>query len=116
MKKLFLMLILLTSSVFALNLGDFYKIYPIDADTLFMRSIFALNSDSKFDIFEIQTKNGYILFSYASKYYLLTVTKRYQNQSEIKILPQNSDFSQTEIVPKTVFSLIDAQNQIEQVK
>jgi len=89
-------------------LSNCYKIYPKDADSLFMSALSALNSDSRFDISEIQSKNGYILFLYGSKYYLLTLTKRYQNQTEIKILPQNSDFSQGSNVAQMIFLLIDS--------
>ena len=94
---------------FAQNiLENCYKIYPKDADSLFMSAISALGSNKNYTISEIQSGNGYILFLYGSKYYLLTLTKRYQNQTEIKILPQNSDFSQDDKVAQNVFSLIDA--------
>ena len=46
---------------------------------------------------------------YGARYYLLTLTRRYQNQTEIKILPQNSDFSQGSMVAKDIFALIDRQ-------
>ena len=88
-------------------LQNSYKLYPKDADTLFMNAIAAIGSEPKFTISEIQSKNGYILFLYGSKYYLLTLTKRYQNQTEVKVLPQNSDFTQGSNVAQAVFSLID---------
>lgn len=116
MKKIFIIFTFLFvfaaqnfSGVFAAQntLQDCYKIYGAEADSLFMNAISAINSDSRFEISEIQSKNGYILFLYGSKYYLLTLTKRYQNQTEIKILPQNSDFSQGSAVAQAIFSLID---------
>ena len=109
MKKI---LIILCIMLFQVSLaGDIlqgcYKIYSKDADNLFMNAIAALGGDNRFSISEIQSKNGYILFSYGSKYYLLTLTKRYQNQTEIKVLPQNSEFSEGSSVAQNVFSLID---------
>lgn len=92
---------------FASILDDCYKIFPKSADVVYMSALSALSSSSKYDISEIQSKNGYILFLNGAKYYLLTVTKRYQNQSEVKILPQNSDYSQGTSVAKNVFSLIE---------
>ncbi|MBQ7287720.1 MAG: hypothetical protein IJW73_08180 [Candidatus Gastranaerophilales bacterium] len=109
MKKLILILALLTSISFAGVLEDSYKIYPLNAENLFLSTISAINSSSKLQIVEIQSANGYILFLYGAKYYLLTLTKRYQNQTEIKVLPQNSDFSQGSDVAKAVFALIDNQ-------
>ncbi len=109
-KKISVIAILLLSSfAFADNgvLQNSYKIYPKDADSLFMYAMNALSSDGRYNISEIQTKNGYILFTNASKYYLLKVTKRYQNQSEVKVLPRNSDFSLGYETAQNVFSLID---------
>jgi len=117
-KKILLMFFLLTSFCFATILDECYKIYPKDADTLFMSAISAIASNSKFEISEIQTKNGYILFSYGAKYYLLTLTKRYKNQTEIKVLPQNSEYNQGSMVTQTIFSLIDNElkKPMEQIK
>ena len=111
-KKIFFILFLL---MFSYSLADegvlqkSYKIYPKDADNMFMFALNAISSDSNYNISEIQTKNGYILFTSGSKYYLLKVTKRYKNQSEIKILPQNSDFTLGSSVAQNIFSLIDAE-------
>ena len=85
-----------------------YKIYPKDADTLFMSALGAIGGDNHYKISEIQSKNGYILFLQGSRYYLLTVTKRYQSQSEVKILPQNSEFSEGNSVAQNIFTLIDS--------
>ena len=107
MKKILIILILLVSCCFGFELNNYYKLYPINADNLDMIALNALSSNDRYNIYEIQTKNGYILFSTNAKFYLLTVTKRYQNQTEIKVLPQNSDFSDTLETVKTVFNLID---------
>lgn len=95
-----------TLAACAFDLEECYKIYSTDADTLFVNAIAVLNSAPEYDISEIQSKNGYILFLNANKYYLLTVTKRYQNQTEVKILPQNSDYSLGSVVASDVFNLI----------
>ena len=111
MKKIILTIFVLFFSFFAFaeegKLAQHYKIFPKNPDELFLEAISALNQ-SRFEISEIQSQNGYILFSAGSKFYLLTVTKKYQNQTEIKILPQNSDFSISEEIAKQVFSLIEA--------
>lgn len=110
MKKIVIFLaLLLIIPASASILSDSYKIFSYDADYLFLNAIGALSSSNRFEISEIQTKNGYILFKYGAKYFLLTLTKRYKNQTEIKILPQNSDFSDEAEVAKMVFSLIDYQ-------
>ena len=109
MKKVLVLFCLISQIALASILDDSKKIYPKDADILFMSALSAISSCNKFEISEIQTRNGYILFTYNSKYYLLTLTKRYKNQTEIKVLPQNSDYSQGSTVAHTVFTLIDEQ-------
>ena len=113
MKKLALIITLLSSIVFATIFDDSFKIYSVEADNLYMTALSAINSSSRFEVIEMQSKNGYILFLYGSKYYLLTLTKRYQNQTEIKVLPQNSDFSQGSEVAQSVFRLIDAKLKLQ---
>ena len=113
MKKLTLIIALLSAITYANIFEDSFKIYPVEADSLYMTALSAINTSNRFDIVEMQSKNGYILFLYGSKYYLLTVTKRYQNQTEIKILPQNSDFSQGSEVAQSVFRLVDNQLKLQ---
>lgn len=122
MKKIILTILFLCilSPIFAdeSTLARHYKIFPKNPDELFLEALSALNQ-SKFEISEIQSQNGYILFSSGSKFYLLTVTKKYQNQTEVKILPQNSDFSISEEIAKQVFALIEAKiktNPLKMVK
>ena len=107
MKKILLIICLLFSSTLASILDECYKIYPADADNLFMASLNVLSNNNKFEISEIQSKNGYILFATGSKYYLLTVTRRYKNQAEVKVLPQNSDYSQGSSVAQAIFDLLN---------
>lgn len=119
MKKIILSICLLSTIALAGIFEESFKIYPKDADTIFMSALSAINSSSQFKIAEMQTKNGYILFLHGSRYYLLTVTKRYQSQTEVKILPQNSDYSQGSDVARTVFALIDSKlltQPVEQIK
>ncbi len=106
LKYILICMFIIFNQAFASVLDECYKIYPIDADDLFMASLNVLSSN-KFDISEIQTKNGYVLFSAGSKFYLLTVTRRYKNQSEVKILPQNSDYSQGSAVATAIFGLLN---------
>ena len=106
LKYILICTFIMFNQVFASILDECYKIYPIDADSLFMSSLNVL-SNNKFDISEVQSKNGNILFFKGDKYYLLTVTKRYKNQSEIKILPQNSDYSQGSSVATAIFNLLN---------
>ncbi len=118
-KLLILSIAVFFTSAYASNIDDCYKIYPQEPDILFMSAISALSSSNKFNLSEIQSKNGYILFAQGQKFYLLTLTKKYKNQTEIKILPQNSDYTNAIDVAKSVFASIDNKlkyPKMEQVK
>ena len=107
MRKIIIIICILISVGFASTFEECYKIFPVDADNLYMASLNVLSNNSRFEISEIQTKNGYILFSTNGKYYLLTVTKRYKNQSEVKVLPQNSDYTQGSSIAVNIFNLLN---------
>lgn len=113
LKKCLICLVLLSNLAFCYSVSDCTKLFPKDADTIFLNALSALNSSSAYEISEIQSKNGYIFFVYNSKFYLLTVTKRYKNQTEVKILPNNSEFDDYNIAPN-IFSLIEKANNMEQ--
>ncbi len=106
LKYILICTFIIFNQVFASILDESYKIYPIEADSLFMSSLNVL-SNNKYEISEIQSKNGNILFLAGNKYYLLTVTRRYKNQSEVKVLPQNSDYSQGSSVANAIFNLLN---------
>ena len=67
MKKLALIIALLSSIVFASIFEDSFKIYPVEADNLYMTTLSAINASSKFEVVEMQSKNGYILFLYGQE-------------------------------------------------
>lgn len=112
-KKIILCLVLLSNLALCYTLSECTKLFSKDADTVFLNALSALNSSSLYEVSEIQTKNGCIFFIYNSKLYLLTVTKRYKNQTEVKILPDNSEFDDYNIAPN-IFSLIEKTVNMEQ--
>ena len=89
-------------------LSSCYKTYPLAADKLYLLTFSALNSTGQYEVLEMQTKNGYILFKAANKSYIATISKETTSTSGIKILPSNSDFSGGTYVQKTIFDTIEA--------
>ena len=83
------------------------KNFSLPADKLYLLTLSTLNSTGQFEVLEMQTKNGYILFRSGNKNYIATVSKETTNTSSIKILPSNSDFSGGTYVQKTIFDTID---------
>ncbi len=89
-------------------LANCNKNYPISADNLYMLTLSSLNSQGQFEVIEMQSKSGYILFRTTNKKeYIVTISKEGSTTSSIKILPANSDFSQGTSIQKMVFDTID---------
>lgn len=84
-----------------------HKNYPLRADDLYILTLSALNGTGQFDVIEMQSKSGYIVFMAASKEYVATVSKIGPAASNIKILPSNSNFSNGSAIQKAIFDTLD---------
>ena len=108
MKKIILSALLLialnminTEVSAATYLDDSSKNFGVSADNMYLTSLSVLNS-LNYEIIEIQSKSGYILFRTGAKDYIMTVTALSPVTSNIKILPANSVYSTGTAVQKTI--------------
>ncbi len=65
--------------------------YILPAEKLFYMAIASANANN-FEVEEIQSKTGYILFSAVGKQYLASVVKIDGNHSLLKITPTNNNY------------------------
>lgn len=65
--------------------------YNIPSEKLFYLSI-ASAKENRFEVNEIQSKTGYILFTAAGKQYLASVIKLDNENSQLKITPTNNNY------------------------
>ena len=72
-----------------ISYSNCYKIYSINKENLFYLTIEALN-ENKYTINEIQTNNGYLLFTADKKRYLASISGIDKNNSILKITPYNN--------------------------
>lgn len=68
-----------------------YKFFKIDSQKLFYLSLAGVNAN-RFRIDEIQSKNGYILFTVAQKQFLASVITLDSKNSMLKITPCNNTY------------------------
>lgn len=109
MKKILvsaILILLLALPCRASYLEDSMKNYGVSADNMFLTSLSILNS-LNYEVLEIQSKSGYILFRAGAKDYILMVTALTPVTSNVKILPANSVFSTGSAVQKTIFGELD---------
>lgn len=67
------------------------KKYDIAVEKLFILTLASIDAN-KFTIKEIQSRNGYILFSGANKQFLASVHRIDANSSMLKIVPANNNY------------------------
>lgn len=91
----------------ATYLDDSTKNFGVSADNMYLTSLSILN-DLNYEIIEMQSKSGYILFRTGAKDYIMTVTALTPVTSNIKILPANSVYSTGTAVQKTIFEKLEA--------
>lgn len=67
------------------------KKYEISVDKLYFLTLSSINAN-KFTIDEIQSKNGYILFSAANRQFLASVNRVDSKSSILKIVPADNNY------------------------
>jgi hypothetical protein len=82
------------------------KMYNVDKNKLFYLAIGAVNSN-KYKLEEIQTSNGYIVFSKGKNKYILTVAGIDKENSVLKITPCNNLYYFQPVILTSIFEYVD---------
>lgn len=82
------------------------RTYILPADKLFYMAIASVNAN-KFQIEEIQSKTGYILFTAVNKQYLASIVSVDSTHSMLKITPTNNNYFFPPGVVLNFFKYID---------
>ncbi len=91
---------------------DCTKIFNIDKEKLFYLSIGAINAN-KFKLEEIQTQNGYLIFSTGKNKYLATVAGIDNGNSILKITPCNNLYYFQPGIITNIYKYIDLNKDTE---
>ena len=89
-----------------INFADCTKIYPIDKEGLLVTSLAAIEAN-KYNIEEIQSSNGYVMFSAFNRKYLATIAEIDKSNSILKITPCNNTYFYPPAIFLNVFRYID---------
>ena len=82
------------------------KTYTIPAERLFYLAIASAQAN-RFNVDEIQSKTGYILFTAAHKQYLASVVKVDVSHTQLKITPTNNNYYFAPGIVLNFFKYID---------
>ena len=85
---------------------DCIKVFNTDNVNLFYLTISAINAN-RFNIDEIQSRSGYILFTAVGKQFLATVSNVNTNQGMLKIVPADENYYFQPGIVSNIFKFID---------
>lgn len=94
-----------------INYENCYKMYKLDKENLFYQTLAAINSNN-FTIDEIQTYNGYVMFTAARKKYIATIAGIDKSNSMLKITPCNNLYYFQPGIVSNIFKYIDVNNSL----
>lgn len=82
------------------------KEYALNQEKLYYLTIAAINAN-RFEVQELQSKTGYILFVAVNKEFLATIVKIGVNKSMLKITPTNNNYYFAPGIVLNIFKYID---------
>ncbi|MDD3435544.1 MAG: hypothetical protein PHC64_00170 [Candidatus Gastranaerophilales bacterium] len=99
------------------DFSDCYKYFKFNSDRLFYLTLASVNAN-RFNILEIQSRSGYIIFSVAKKEFLASVVKIDEKNSILKITPCNNIYYFPAGIVQNMFKYIElnANTPVEQLK
>lgn len=88
---------------------DCTRTFSMNSDRLFYLTLAAVNAN-RFEIKEIQSKTGYILFSAVGKEFLASVVSIDKYRSMLKITPANNNYFFAPGIVLNMYKYIDVNN------
>lgn len=88
------------------NYKDCIRLYKLPFDKLYLLALSSVNAN-KFEIEEMQSRNGYIIFSDGGREYLLSVLKKDKSFTFLKIAPCDNNYYFSPTIPYKIFNYVD---------
>lgn len=88
------------------SFDDCTKTYNMNCERLFYLTLAAINAN-RFEIKEMQTKTGYILFSAVNKDFLASIISVDKGRSMLKITPANNNYYFAPGIVLNIYKYID---------
>lgn len=89
------------------TISQCFDTISMNSEQLFYLAMTALNN-MNFKIKEVQSKTGSILFQAYSREFLITIADKGANQTFVKILPTDSNYSFSPIMLQNIFGFLKA--------
>ncbi len=82
------------------------RLYKLPQEKLFYLALSSVNAN-KFEILEMQSRSGYILFLAQGKEFLLDVLQKDKSFSYLKLSPADNNYYFSPTIPQKIFNYID---------
>lgn len=90
------------------NYKDCIRLYKLPYDKLFYLALSSVNAN-KYEIAEMQSRNGYIIFEAEGREFLLNIMKKDKNFTFLKLAPCDNNYYFSPLIPQKIFKYIDLQ-------
>ena len=94
------------------NYRDCKKLYKLPVGKLFALALSSANAN-KYEILEMQSRNGYIIFEADNREFLLNVMPKDKTYSFLRLTPADNNYYFSPTIPQKLFAYIDANFNIE---
>lgn len=88
------------------NYRDCIRLYKLPFEKLFYLALSSVNA-SKFEIVDMQSRNGYLIFTDGSREYLLTAFKKDNSFTFLKLSPCDNNYYFSPTIPFKIFNYVD---------
>ncbi len=99
------------------NYRDCIKLYKLPFDKTFYLALSSV-AGSKYELVEIQSRNGYIKFRTDGRDFLISVYKKDKNSTYVKISPCNNSYYFSQTIVQKIFNYIASHynNEVKELK
>lgn len=88
------------------NYRDCIRLYKLPYGKLYALALSSINSN-KYEILEMQFRNGYVIFEAEGREFLLTAMKKDKSFTFLKVTPCDNNYYFSPTIPQKIFRYID---------
>src|SRR5574344_958110 len=88
------------------NYRDCIRLYKLPFDKVYELALASVNFN-KYEIEEMQSRNGYIIFSAEGKEFLINAMRKDNNYTFLKIAPCDNHYHFSQLIPQKIFRYVD---------
>ncbi len=88
------------------NYRDCIRLYKLPYGKLYALALSSINSN-KYEILEMQFRNGYVIFEAEGREFLLSVMKKDKSFTFLKLTPCDNNYYFSPTIPQKIFRYID---------